>query len=278
MLTKQQKVEFVKGAIKDMKSYKLVGVVPLKSVPDTLVQSSRNGLKPDSRMILGRKTLLKKILDGDARTKALAEHLTDTSAIVLSNDDPFDLYQKFKSNSLKLNAKPNQLSPQEITIESGETTLQPGQAVTELKAAGIDVQIQKGKVVIAKPKVIKQGEVITLGLSKALQTLGIKPFTANIDPLMFLSENILFTRAALGVTKEQTTANVMKAFSQALSISFGANIVNEYTVKEMVAKAYSSAIYLGTERNVYDSGVIEKLIGKAALQANALGSVKTDNA
>ena len=60
----------------------------------------------------------------------------------------------------------------------------PGQTVTELKAAGIDVQIQKGKVVIAKDKVlVKKGETISPGVAKALHTLEVYPFSAVVDPV-----------------------------------------------------------------------------------------------
>jgi large subunit ribosomal protein L10 len=215
---------------------------------------------------------LTKILESDGRSKGLIKYLDGTTAIVLSNKDPFELYSEFKSNMLKLAAKPNQKAPYDIFINSGETTLQPGQAVTELKQAGIDVQIQKGKVVINKDKIIKEGDTITTGLSKALHTLGIKPIVTSIAPSVVFADGILFTQKALGITSESLSMDIAKAVNQTIALSYAANIINGFTVKSMVIKAYSNATYLGVEYKLYDKGIIEKLLGTAVLHAKSLGT------
>ena len=88
----------------------------------------------------------------------------------------------------RLAAKPGQVSPEDVSVTAGETGIQPGQTVTDLKSAGIDVQIQKGKVVIAKDKVlVKKGEVISAKIAKALHILDILPFKAVIEPSSLLS-------------------------------------------------------------------------------------------
>ena len=159
VLTKSGKVKFVEDAKKELKSYKVVGVLNLNGLPDRLTQKAKNSSKPNTKFILGRKTLLEKILEGHSKGKELTKQLTGTSAIILSNEDPFELYKKFKKNAIKLSAKPGQVAPDDVHIQSGETNIMPGQTVTELKGAGIDVQIQKGKVVIAKDKVlVKKGD------------------------------------------------------------------------------------------------------------------------
>jgi len=257
---------------KELKSYKTIGIMPVGSVPDKLLQLSKNRMRGNIKVIMGRKTLLTMILESDDRSKGLVKYIEGTSAIVLSNKDPFELYGEFRSNSLRLAAKPNQKAPAEILISSGETTLQPGQAVTELKQAGIDVQIQKGKVVIGKEKIIKEGDVITTGLAKALHTLGIKPIMASITPSIIFYEGTLFTHKALSITAESLSKDIAKALGEAIAISFAANIVNSYTVKSMVLKAYSSAVHLGVEYKLYDKGIVEKLLGSAALQAASLNA------
>jgi large subunit ribosomal protein L10 len=278
MITRSEKERFVDESIKALKSYKTIGIIRLNRVPDKLLQRSRNSMSSSAKLILGRKTLLKRILESDENTARLSELLDGTSAILLSNAEPFELYREFSSNTLKLRAKPNQLAPSEIVINSGETALQPGQAVTELKQAGLDVQIQKGKVIIAKEKVIKTGELITTGLSKALGTLGITPFFATIEPFAILSGKLLLTKEVLSLTPEKLSAKMVRAFNEALQVSLAANIINSFTIRGMLAKAYRSAMHLGIEYNIYDSGIIEKLIEKAALQGkgiNAGNDVKT---
>jgi large subunit ribosomal protein L10 len=249
--------------------------VQLKGVPDRLLQSAKNNLKAKTRFVMGRKTLLKKILESDQNSKKLADSLTDTSAIILSNEDPFELYHRFKSNSLKLAAKPGQVSPEDVHIAAGETSIQPGQTVTELKAAGIDVQIQKGKVVIAKDKIlVKKGDMISLSVAKALHTLEIFPFMAVIEPAALISEGLLYRKEVLGINPESTSSNIAICFRNALGLCLEAKIINAYTIDNFITKAYSEAMQLGLEAKILDKGIVELLIAQAASQAASLGSLE----
>ena len=270
MITKEQKIKFVDTSVGYFKKYKNIGVIQLDKIPDRLLQKSRNELK-DTKFILGRKNLLNIILEKAEKSK-LSKYLVATSAIVLSNDEPSELYAKLKANKLKLSAKPKQNAPQDIEIKSGETSLQPGKSVTELKQAGIDVQIQKGKVVIAKDKVIKKGELITVGMSKALQPLGIKPFTAYITPVGILSGNLFFSDSVLSMTPEKLKEDMARAFVEALQLSRTAHIINNYTIRDMIGEAYLNAITLGIDCNIYEKGITEKLIEKAIANAKALST------
>ncbi len=273
MLTKTEKISFVDARKKLVGKYKVIGIVQLKGVPDRLLQSTKNALRQNTKFIMGRKTLLKRILESNADTKKLVEGLTDTSAIILSNDDPFELHSKFSSNSLRLAAKPGQIAPDDVSIKAGETGIQPGQTVTDLKSAGIDVQIQKGKVVIAKDKVIvKKGEVIGTGMAKGLHTLDILPFMAIIEPSVLLSDGILFNKKALSINAQFLTRELAACFGRALSLSLEANIINNYTINNFIAKAYNNALNLGLEAKLPDSGIVDLLLAGAAAQAAALNS------
>ena len=274
MLTKSQKVSFVETGKGYANKYSTVGVLPLSGIPDRLLQSTKNRLKGEVTFVLGRKTLLKKILESSEKTKGLAKDLEATSAIIFSNVDPFELYGKFKAGALKLAAKPNQIALDDVSVQAGETNIMPGQAVTELKAAGIDVQIQKGKVVIAKGKVItKKGETITSAVAKALHTLNITPFSATLEPLVVLSGSTIFGRNVLRIDTQKTTEDIITAFNSALILSLELGIVNQHTVKILVAKAYRNAYHLGMEAKLPDAGIIEGLISGAAGEASKLDSL-----
>lgn len=279
MLNKQQKVKFVEEEKKELGKYSMVGILPVNGIPDRLVQASRNKMRSKVRFIIAKKSLLTRILEGSPKTKPLAKELKGMSAIILSNEDPFQIYKEFKSNSIRLAAKPNQIAPDDINIQAAETAIQPGQAVTELKQAGIDVQIQKGKVVIAKDKVlVKKGGVITTAVSKALKTLDIMPFTASIVPSVMLSGNIAFTRDILEIDTAKVVGDMLKGFTYALTISLKAEIVNRYTIVTFVGDAYRSAMAVGIEAKIPEPGIIEKLMANAVMQAASLNSMVKEEA
>ncbi len=274
MMIKAQKVEFVKRLKQDIKKYKTVGVMPLDALPDRLTQKVRNQLKGDTTFVVARKSLIMRAIEGSEETKRLEPFITGNVALVLSNKDPVELHQLISSNKLKLGAKPNQLSPEDIHVAAGETTIQPGQAVTDLKAGGIDVQIQKGKVVISKDKVVvKKGEKISLGVTKALKLLDIQPFSAQAGLSAVYSGSLLFTKQALAVTPAMLTEEIVRSFNVANNLTTQAGIVTQYNVSGFIRKAYLSALGVGLEGKVYEPGIVDKLIAQAVMQAIALNKV-----
>lgn len=274
MLTKDQKIKFVEENTKLLDKYKVVGIVPLSSIPDRLLQKSKNQMKPDVKFLLGRRNLLVKILESKPALKPLINEMKGTSAILLSNGDPFELYGRFKANTIRLAAKPNQIAPSDIEIKSGETSIQPGQAVTELKQAGIDVKIDKGKVLISKDKVlVPKGTVIAANVAKALRTLGIMPFTASMLPSVITDKKLMFMGEVLSIDAASTLQDITDSFYKALSLSLSAKIINRYTINHFIGEAYAQAEYLGVTANIYDTGITEKLVSNAAAQASALGGM-----
>ncbi|MDE1761641.1 MAG: 50S ribosomal protein L10 [Candidatus Micrarchaeota archaeon] len=268
VMLKAQKVAYAKKLKEEIKRYHTVGVLPLGALPDRLLQKVRNQIKPDTKLIIARKSLVLKAMEGDARLDKLKPYIEKNVAVVLTNKNPFELHRMIASNRLKLAAKPNQISPDDIPIESGETAIAPGQAVTDLKAAGIDVQIQKGKVVIAKSKVlVAKGAKITLQVAKALKMLDIKPFETGASLEALISNDLFITREVLNITPELVTMQVSEGFSVANALTTNIGYVTPYNVSTLVKRAYMSALGVGLAAKCYEPGIVEKLLAEAVLQA-----------
>lgn len=273
-MQKKEKIEFVKKLKKELKAYKTCAVLETGATPDRLVQKVRNELKPDSKFVVARKTLLVRALGDDPELKKLVEHINGNVALILTNKDPNELNNIVKSNRIRLAAKPHQVSPEDININAGETTIAPGQAVTDLKAAGIDVKIDKGKVVISKSKVlVAKGAKVTVPISKALKMLDIMPFEASTRLRVALNGSLLFTEQALSIDRAFVERTVASDFLHAHLLSTAIGFVTPYNAPELIRKAYLSAMGLGIERGIYEPEVVEKLLAKAvreAMQANKL--------
>ncbi|MDE1860180.1 MAG: 50S ribosomal protein L10 [Candidatus Micrarchaeota archaeon] len=277
-MIKAEKVEFVNKLRTEMKSYKTVAVMPMEKVPDRLVQKVRNELRPKAKFVIARKSLVMRALEGDERLKQLEQYIPSDFALILTNMDPTELNKIIAANRTKLGAKPNQLSPEDIHIESGETTIAPGQAVTDLKTAGIDVQIQKGKVVISKSKVlVAKGAKITTAVSKALKMLDIMPFETGTRLNAVMHDRILFTERVLAITEASLRTDIAASFSQADALALSIGFVTPFNVSGLVRKAYMSALGLGLDAEIYEPEISEKLLAKAMRAAMELkGMVKEE--
>lgn len=268
MQNQKEKVEFVKKLRKELKAYKTCAVLETGKTPDRLVQKVRNQLKPEAKFVVARKTLLVRALSDDPELKRLVEHIDGNMALILTNKDPNELNSVIAGNRIKLAAKPNQISPEDINISAGETTIAPGQAVTDLKAAGIDVKIDKGKVVIAKSKVlVAKGAKVTVPISKALKMLDIMPFEASTRLRVVLNGKLLFTEQALSVDRAFVERHIVTDFLHAHMLSTAIGFVTPYNAADFIKKAYVSAIGLGVERGIYEPEIVEKLLAKAVIEA-----------
>jgi large subunit ribosomal protein L10 len=269
-MLKAQKVEYVKKLQKEIASYKTMAIMPLDSMPDRLLQKVRNDLKPDAHVVIARKTLLERALDKEKLAR-LGKSMDGNFALVLSNREPFELYKTIHSNKLKLGAKPNQVALDDITVEPGETSVAPGQTVTELKSAGIDVQIQKGKVVISKKKVlVEKGKKISGAVANALKILDIKPFEIAPGLSVALEGNLLFNEVALRVDQDFVTSEIARNFAEAYTLSIEAGIVTKYNVNEFIMRAYRGAMAVGLESGAPESEIVKMLAASAAAQAGEL--------
>jgi len=258
-MLKSQKIEYVKALKKEIATYKTVAIMPTETVPDRLLQKVRNQLTQDSKVIIARKTLIVKAL-GSGDLEQLCKHMGSNFALILTNKEPFELYKIINANKLKLGAKPNQISPVDIVIESGDTSVAPGQTVTELKSAGIDVQIQKGKVVISKRKVlVEKGKKISGAVANALKILDIRPFEVAPGLRAAFAAGLLYNEAALRIDESVVTTELIKAFNAANAICMELGMVTEYNIKTLVSRAYLAAIAVGIEAKVSDPEITKML-------------------
>jgi large subunit ribosomal protein L10 len=192
---------------------------------------------------------------------------------VLSNKEPFELYKDISQSKLKLGAKPKQISPSDILIESGETSIAPGQTVTELKAAGIDVQIQKGKVVISKDKVlVAKGARISGAVANALKILDIKPFEIAPRLDVAVSGGMIYSADVLKVDEEFVKAEISRIFMEAYAMSLELGIPTQYNAKVLIERAYNGAIAVGIEGKIAEPEITAILLAKGAEQAVELAA------
>jgi large subunit ribosomal protein L10 len=182
-----------------------------------------------------------------------------------------ELYGMISSNKLKLLAKPNQVSPEDIRIESGETSIAPGQGVTDMKAAGIDVKIEKGKVVISKSKVlVAKGAKISTQVSKALKMLDILPFETMTDLRVIIQGNLVFTGDVFKINTQFVNDEMTRSFRSAYALSLEIGYVSPYNIEAFITRGFRGALAVGVEAKIPEGEAGQKLLGLAAKGAKSL--------
>ena len=273
MLTKDEKIKIVNELKDEIKRYKSIGIINVSKVPDNLLQKMRNELRNDVKVIITRKNLIIRALK-ESGLEGLVNYITNENfALILSNKEPAEINALISRYEKKLPPKPKSIAPEDIVVEPIEVNIPP-QSVSEVKAAGIDIQIQKGKAKIMKRKVlVEKGSKISSRMAKVLTLLGITPFTAKIDILAIENSNLIFNKEALKINKELLINEITKAFKESYLLSVEANIITSYNIKEFINRAYRNALTLGIERNIYEKEIMPYLVTKVLNIVNSLNNM-----
>ena len=262
---------------KDIKHYPNVVLIDLRNLPDKLLQSMRKKLRTEGHgtVRMAKSTVLKRALDGSGKPANLSERLNIPAALVLTNLSPYNLNKIVKGNKLQVAAKPGQISPADIIVPAGDTDLPAGPALSELKTAGLNVQIKAGKIVVSKDStVVKKGDEITLQKAKALQTLGIKPFEVGMNVLLAYDGEFIYSSELLDISSASLAPEFVSSLVDAMNLSVNAKYPSPQNIEMLLVDAYTQGRSAGINGNLYSSESIEQLLTLATRQGMALESLE----
>ncbi|MFH1801322.1 MAG: 50S ribosomal protein L10 [archaeon] len=246
MTQKRPVPEYKKKIVNDLmnliKSKKTIMITSIKNIPASQFQAIGKKLREKAVIKVPKKNLIFKAIDssGSEAVKKLKEHVGDSSAILFSELDAFELAGELVKNTSPAKAKAGQEAPFDIEIEAGPTNLTPGPAISELGALGIEIQIEKGKINIKSSKVIVQkGKKISQNAAEVMNKLDIKPFSVGFIPLAAFDTAEEKLYLDIKIDREKTLEKLKDAYKKALGFAVAVGYVSESTIKFLINKAYT---------------------------------------
>lgn len=269
--TIKKKMTDVNKAVAEMKKYKTVALLDLRKLPTALFQSLRKRIREDGGIVLVlKKPVISRVLAANPKLVSYISECNKPVALIYTNHSPFEMNTFFKQHKKKRAAKVGDVAITEIIIPEGETDLPPGPALSELKTAGLNVQIKGGKIAVTKESVVaKTGEKLTVPKVKALQTLGVMPFEIMANMIIAFDGEYSYSKSLLDVG-DTVTSDLVFSLSQAVNLSVNACYPTAQNVDVLLASAVRQSINLALNANVYSSSSIEQLLSSALRQGMAL--------
>jgi large subunit ribosomal protein L10 len=269
---KKDEVDDIK---KNVKQYKLIGLVDMYGIPAQQVQQIRRNLRGKAVIKVTRNTLIKHAFEEiGGNVKNLSKYISGHSAIIFTNDNPFKLYKQLEKTKTKMAAKAGEKAPEDIVIASGPTSFKPGPIVGELQQAGIPAAIEGGKVKIRETKtVVKKGGVISAKLATILVKLDIKPMDVGVLLQVAFHDGSIYEPSVLAVDETVILGQIALANRQAVALSLEAAIPTKQTAPALLTKAVRDARGLAVEAAIYEKDVVDVIIGKAYREGQAIKSL-----
>ncbi len=259
-----------------LRNSRVIGVASIRGLPASQFQQIRKKLNGVAEIHVSRSSLLKMaIKDVSAERKGVelleTEVVRDQTAIISSDQNPFQLFRALEKNKTPLAARGGEIAPADIEIKSGETPFKPGPVVGELQKAGVPAAIEGGKVVIKKDKLlVRSGEVISPAIAQALTKLEIYPLVAGLDVKAIFEDGLLFRQDVLRVDDVQTMKDIASASAQALALAVKGRYFTARSVTYLLGDAHAKAVNLSVNAGIPTEETARLLLSKAALQATVL--------
>uniref|UniRef100_A0A7C3ZR55 Large ribosomal subunit protein uL10 n=1 Tax=Archaeoglobus fulgidus TaxID=2234 RepID=A0A7C3ZR55_ARCFL len=274
------KVRTVEEIKRMILSKPVVAVVSFRNVPAGQMQKIRRDFREKAEIKVVKNTLLERALDalGGDYVK-LKDFLGDQIALITAKENPFKLYRMIEDTKIPSPLKPNQISPVDVVVNEGPTSIPPGPLMAELQNAGLPVAIEKGKVVIkATTTVVKAGEVVRPEVARALDRLEIRPIKIGLDVRAIFDSGVILTPEILAIDTEKVLEDLQRAYQMAINLAVNSAYITEETAEILIMKAVIDARNLAINAGIFEKGVMGDLILKAHGQMLSLASLLPENA
>jgi len=236
----EEKISSVKALAEEIKKAKTIMLVSIKNLPSSQLQKIKKDLRGKAVIQVAKKSILVRSVDaaGIAELAELKKNIQEDCALLLSNDDAFELSAWFIENRNPIGAKEGQIAEADITIEEGPTDLVPGPVISELGALGLAIMVEDGKITIRKAKVaVKKGDKVSGPAVSIFQKLGIKPFMIGINPLAFYDASSKKVYVGVRIDKKKMLEDFLSANARAVGLAVGIAYPSKSTIGFLLAKA-----------------------------------------
>ncbi|MBU0661887.1 50S ribosomal protein L10, partial [Candidatus Micrarchaeota archaeon] len=258
--------------LKDLsEKYNVIAVADLAMFPASLFQDVRKRLQGRAIVKVSKTRLIQRAFAETAGKEILKDYANKSCGIIFTEMNPFEIYAFLKKHKGNMSAKEGMIAENDITIPAGDTGLPPGPALSDLKAVGLQIQVQGATIHITKDKVVvKAGEVVSPVVAATLQKLDIKPVKIGLNLIAALENGQVFKPDVLNIDNDEVYANFKNAYTSALNLAFFARYPTAETTPMLIAKAFREAKAVALAGEVFTKETMPALLAKADAQAKAL--------
>jgi len=250
---KKKRVKIIAERLKS----KTVMIVSVKGLPSAQFQDIKKKLRDKAQINVVKKNLLNFAIEhaGNKEIKALEEYNADSTALLFSNHDAFEISGILASNKSPAKAKAGDIAPNDIEVKAGPTSLLPGPDISALSAVGLAPKVEGGKIAVMQDKVIvKAGGTISEAHASIMAKLDIIPFEIGIEPVAAFMNGKVY--ADIKIDKEGFMEDMLAKFGRVLPFAVEIGYVCPETLDFILGKA-------GMEGNA-----IEELIKEETTQTD----------
>uniref|UniRef100_A0A0C9S505 60S acidic ribosomal protein P0 n=1 Tax=Wollemia nobilis TaxID=56998 RepID=A0A0C9S505_9CONI len=225
----EKKVVYDKKICELLEQYSQVLVCLADNVGSNQLQSIRQGLRPDSVVLMGKNTMMKRSIRINAEKTGnnayvnLMPLLVGNVGLIFTKGDLKEVREEVAKYKVGAPARVGLVAPVDVIVPPGNTGLDPSQT-SFFQVLNIPTKINKGTVEIITPvELIKKGEKVGSSEAALLAKLGIRPFSYGLIVKSVYDNGSVFDPAVLDLTEDDLIEKLAGGISNVAALSLALN-------------------------------------------------------
>ncbi|GBG93166.1 hypothetical protein CBR_g59821 [Chara braunii] len=279
----EKKAAYDKKLCALLDEYTQVFVCHADNVGSTQMQNIRRGLRPDSVVLMGKNTMMKRSIKihaektGNKDVLALLDLLVGNVGFIFTKGDLKEVREEVAKYKVGAPARVGLVAPIDVVVPPGNTGLDPSQT-SFFQVLNIPTKINKGTVeIIAPVELIKTGQKVGSSEAALLSKLNIRPFSYGLIIQRVYESGAVFGPEVLDLTDDDLMEKVMQAISTVAAISLATGYPTLASLPHSIVNAYRNvlAIALATDYSFPQAESIKEYLKDPSKFAAAAGPAVT---
>jgi len=257
--TKQKKAKVVRSKTERKQSffvkftnllaeYNKVVIAESDNVGSNQMQKIRIELRGKGVMVMGKKTIMRKVIRGFAEAgknspwESLLPSIKGNVAFVFSKGDLSEVKKVLEANKVSSPARAGATAPNDVVVPGGNTGMEPTKT-SFFQALSIPTKISKGQVeIISDVHLIKTGQKVGTSEAALLQMLNIKPFRYGLKVTTVFDEGAVYDASVLDISPDYIVSKFHAGVQKIAAIGLQTGYSTMASAFHSIVKGYKNAL------------------------------------
>lgn len=237
-----------------LEEYKNVLIVTIDNVGSNQMQKVRIALRGKAVVLMGKNTLIKKVVREAAVAKPELETLipliVGNVGFVFTNDNLAEVRKLILTNKVPAAAKSGTSAPDDVHVPAGPTGLDPGQT-NFFQALNIATKIVKGTIEIINPvHLIKKTDKVTSSHVALLTKLNILPFFYGFGVTHVWENGTVYEADILDMSQSDLMNKFLGATSRLAAISLAIGYPTQASLPHLLNGAFKKLVSVALSTSI----------------------------
>lgn len=252
---KEKKEYYDKRVCVMLEEYTQALICVADNVGSKQFQDIRSGLRPESVVLMGKNTLLKRTIrqyvekTGATQWLAMLPLLVGNVGLVFTKGDLKEVAEQIAKYRVGAPARVGLVAPTDVVVPPGNTGLDPSQT-SFFQVLNIPTKINKGTVeIVTAVDLIKTGEKVGSSEAALLAKLNIRPFSYGLIVIQVYNEGSSYDPSVLNMTDDDLVGKFQSGLATITAVSLGAGYPTILSLPHTFVNCYKNvvAVALGLE-------------------------------